>query len=43
MEELVKKIGLDKLTHWDWGGWIAATVVITLMLQDMQGVSWRFF
>lgn len=41
MEELIKKIGLDKLAHLGWGGWIAAMITLVLLLQDMPGVSWH--
>lgn len=40
MEELVKKIGLDKLTHLGWGGWISSLITVMLIILTGSAQDW---
>lgn len=41
MNELVNKIGLDKIAHFGIGGLICACVTFVIMLQDGMTGDWR--
>lgn len=40
MEKLIIRIGLDKLAHFGWGGWICGLITVMLIILTGSAQDW---